>query len=62
MDHLDVRFFLRVSHDILKQRRSRRYGYHTAGENLFFMEPSNAQRLTLPLVLTNATRLTSAYL
>ena len=29
---LDVRIMLRVPHDILKQRRHERHGYHTAGE------------------------------
>jgi nicotinamide/nicotinate riboside kinase len=28
---LDVRLFLRVSCDTLKERRERRFGYHTAG-------------------------------
>lgn len=33
IDQLDVRFFLRVPHDVLKQRRHERHGYHTAGKN-----------------------------
>ncbi|EIW82561.1 hypothetical protein CONPUDRAFT_163701 [Coniophora puteana RWD-64-598 SS2] len=30
ISNLDVRIFLRVSHDVLKQRRHERHGYHTA--------------------------------
>ncbi|KAH9847182.1 P-loop containing nucleoside triphosphate hydrolase protein [Lenzites betulinus] len=30
VDKLDVRVFLRVPHDVLKQRRHERHGYHTA--------------------------------
>jgi len=30
IDQLDIRFFLRVPHDVLKQRRHERHGYHTA--------------------------------
>ncbi|KAF8348183.1 hypothetical protein F5887DRAFT_1060348 [Amanita rubescens] len=29
-EHLDTRIFLRVPHDVLKQRRHERHGYHTA--------------------------------
>jgi nicotinamide/nicotinate riboside kinase len=32
IDELDVRLFLRTPHDVLKQRRHERHGYHTAGE------------------------------
>ncbi|EDR08894.1 uncharacterized protein LACBIDRAFT_161970, partial [Laccaria bicolor S238N-H82] len=31
IQQLDVRIFLRVPHDTLKQRRHERHGYHTAG-------------------------------
>jgi len=31
IDQLDVRFFLRVPYEVLKQRRHERHGYHTAG-------------------------------
>ena len=30
---LDSRLFLRVPHDVLKQRRHERHGYHTAGQS-----------------------------
>ncbi|KAF8479469.1 P-loop containing nucleoside triphosphate hydrolase protein, partial [Gautieria morchelliformis] len=30
IDQLDIRVFLRVPHDVLKQRRHERHGYHTA--------------------------------
>ncbi|PCH43548.1 nucleoside triphosphate hydrolase protein [Wolfiporia cocos MD-104 SS10] len=30
VDQLDIRIFLRVPHDVLKQRRHERHGYHTA--------------------------------
>ncbi|KAF9219557.1 P-loop containing nucleoside triphosphate hydrolase protein [Gyrodon lividus] len=30
IDQLDIHFFLRVPHDMLKQRRHERHGYHTA--------------------------------
>ncbi|KAF8441777.1 P-loop containing nucleoside triphosphate hydrolase protein [Boletus edulis BED1] len=30
IDQLDIRFFLRLPHDVLKQRRHERHGYHTA--------------------------------
>ena len=33
VDKLDYRIFLRVPHDVLKQRRHDRHGYHTAGRN-----------------------------
>ena len=36
IDSLDARIFLRVSYDVLKQRRHERHGYHTAG-NLHFI-------------------------
>ncbi|KIK09315.1 hypothetical protein K443DRAFT_671813 [Laccaria amethystina LaAM-08-1] len=32
IQQLDVRVYLRVPHDTLKQRRHERHGYHTAGE------------------------------
>ncbi|KAG9309341.1 hypothetical protein JVU11DRAFT_10577 [Chiua virens] len=35
IDQLDIRFFLRVPHDVLKQRRLERHGYHTAGTHTF---------------------------
>lgn len=35
---LDVRIFLRVPHDVLKQRRHERHGYHTA-EGAFWRDP-----------------------
>ena len=35
IDKLDVRIFLRVPHDVLKQRRHERHGYHTAGKVLY---------------------------
>lgn len=31
IDQLDVRIMLRVPHDVLRQRRHERHGYHTAG-------------------------------
>ncbi|KAF4620983.1 hypothetical protein D9613_000340 [Agrocybe pediades] len=31
IEQLDVRIMLRVPHDVLKQRRHERHGYHTAG-------------------------------
>ena len=31
-EQLDARILLRVPHDVLKQRRQARHGYHTAGE------------------------------
>ena len=34
ISQLDVRVFMRVPHDILKQRRHERHGYHTAGETV----------------------------
>ena len=33
MKTLDHKFFLRVPHDVLKQRRHERHGYHTAGRS-----------------------------
>jgi nicotinamide/nicotinate riboside kinase len=32
VDLLDMCVFLRVPHDVLKQRRHKRHGYHTAGK------------------------------
>lgn len=43
VDTLDVRVFLRVPHDVLKERRHERHGYHTAGMQhsiLFYYFPS----------------------
>jgi nicotinamide/nicotinate riboside kinase len=33
IDQFDIRVFLRVPHDVLKQRRHERHGYHTAGNS-----------------------------
>lgn len=42
IDTLDTRVFLRVPHDVLKQRRHERHGYHTAGKDRtsFALEPT----------------------
>ncbi|ETW80261.1 hypothetical protein HETIRDRAFT_440275 [Heterobasidion irregulare TC 32-1] len=38
VSRLDARFFLRVPHEVLRQRREERSGYHTA-ENTFWKDP-----------------------
>lgn len=46
VDLLDVRFFLRAPHDVLKQRRDDKYGdaaaFITPGEGMLFLSPSDA--------------------
>ena len=37
VSRLDARFFLRVPHDVLKQRREERSGYHTAGRGVLHL-------------------------
>jgi hypothetical protein len=40
IDQLDVRIFLRTPHDVLKQRRNDRHGYHTAGKDISILSRS----------------------
>ncbi|CCL99853.1 uncharacterized protein FIBRA_01877 [Fibroporia radiculosa] len=39
VNQLDVRIFLRIPHDVLKQRRHERHGYHTAGKAYHHVPP-----------------------
>ncbi|KAF8549029.1 P-loop containing nucleoside triphosphate hydrolase protein [Imleria badia] len=48
IDQLDVRFFLRVPHDVLKQRRHERHGYHTAEGSLWKDPPMYWEQIVYP--------------
>ncbi|KAH9941030.1 P-loop containing nucleoside triphosphate hydrolase protein [Amylocystis lapponica] len=45
---LDVRVFLRVSHEVLKQRRNERSGYHTAEGTLWRDPPNYWEQIVWP--------------
>ena len=47
---LDVRIFLRVPEETLKQRRHERHGYHTAGTHGIHLMTPRRQKLTLFLL------------
>ncbi|KAL4252620.1 P-loop containing nucleoside triphosphate hydrolase [Abortiporus biennis] len=48
VDTLDVRIFLRVPHDVLKQRRHERHGYHTAEGALWRDPPHYWEQIVWP--------------
>ncbi|KAH7923396.1 P-loop containing nucleoside triphosphate hydrolase protein [Leucogyrophana mollusca] len=48
IDQLDVRIFLRVPHDVLKQRRHERHGYHTAEGSLWRDPPHYWEQIVYP--------------
>jgi len=48
IDQLDVRFFLRVPHDILRERRRQRFGYHTAEGSLWQDPPQYWEHIVYP--------------
>ncbi|KAI8992868.1 P-loop containing nucleoside triphosphate hydrolase protein [Trametes punicea] len=48
VDKLDVRIFLRVPHDVLKQRRHERHGYHTAEGSLWRDPPNYWEQIVWP--------------
>ncbi|GJF00105.1 nicotinamide riboside kinase [Phanerochaete sordida] len=48
IDSLDVRVFLRVPHDVLKQRRHERHGYHTAEGALWQDPPAYWEQIVWP--------------
>ncbi|KAF8633635.1 hypothetical protein AX15_001322 [Amanita polypyramis BW_CC] len=45
---LDIRIFLRVPHDVLKQRRHERHGYHTAEGDLWRDPPNYFENIVYP--------------
>ncbi|KAL0956210.1 hypothetical protein HGRIS_002367 [Hohenbuehelia grisea] len=47
-DQLDVKFFLRVPHDVLKHRRHERHGYHTAEGSLWRDPPDYWENIVYP--------------
>jgi nicotinamide/nicotinate riboside kinase len=55
IDQLDVRVFLRVPADVLRQRRHDRHGYHTAGT--LTLSPENLPRF--PVATTKALRVSA---
>jgi nicotinamide/nicotinate riboside kinase len=48
IDQLDVRIILRVPHDVLKQRRHERHGYHTAEGTLWRDPPGYWEDIVYP--------------
>ncbi|TFK53896.1 hypothetical protein OE88DRAFT_1654267 [Heliocybe sulcata] len=48
VDSLDVRIFLRVPYDVLKQRREERHGYHTAEGALWRDPPGYFDQIVYP--------------
>ncbi|KAJ3490933.1 hypothetical protein NLI96_g1063 [Meripilus lineatus] len=48
VDTLDVRVFLRVPHDVLKERRHERHGYHTAEGALWRDPPEYWEQIVWP--------------
>ncbi|OBZ67277.1 Nicotinamide riboside kinase [Grifola frondosa] len=48
VDNLDVRVFLRVPHDVLRQRRHERHGYHTAEGTLWRDPPNYWEQIVWP--------------
>ncbi|KZT65959.1 P-loop containing nucleoside triphosphate hydrolase protein [Daedalea quercina L-15889] len=48
VEQLDVRLFLRVPHDVLKQRRHERHGYHTAEGSLWRDPPHYWEQIVWP--------------
>ncbi|CAA7259174.1 unnamed protein product [Cyclocybe aegerita] len=51
IDQLDVRIMLRVPHDVLKQRRHERHGYHTAEGALWRDPPLYWEQIVYPAYL-----------
>ncbi|KAF9512139.1 hypothetical protein BS47DRAFT_1330451 [Hydnum rufescens UP504] len=47
-DQLDIRLFLRVPHDVLRQRRHARHGYHTAEGSLWRDPPHYWEQIVYP--------------
>ncbi|KDQ49362.1 hypothetical protein JAAARDRAFT_42925 [Jaapia argillacea MUCL 33604] len=52
ISQLDVRIFLRVPHDVLKQRREERHGYHTAEGALWRDPPDYFHQVVYPAYVT----------
>ncbi|KAH9832270.1 P-loop containing nucleoside triphosphate hydrolase protein [Rhodofomes roseus] len=48
VEQLDARIFLRVPHDVLKQRRLERHGYHTAEGSLWRDPPHYWEQIVWP--------------
>ncbi|KAF9564775.1 P-loop containing nucleoside triphosphate hydrolase protein [Agrocybe pediades] len=48
IEQLDVRIMLRVPHDVLKQRRHERHGYHTAEGSLWRDPPNYWETIVYP--------------
>ncbi|KAK0486078.1 P-loop containing nucleoside triphosphate hydrolase protein [Armillaria novae-zelandiae] len=48
IEQLDVRIFLRVPHDVLKERRHQRHGYHTAEGSLWRDPPMYWEQIVWP--------------
>ncbi|KAJ8521172.1 hypothetical protein ONZ45_g2089 [Pleurotus djamor] len=51
VDQLDVQFFIRVPHDVLKRRRHERHGYHTAEGALWRDPPEYWETIVYPAYL-----------
>ncbi|KIJ67470.1 hypothetical protein HYDPIDRAFT_84316 [Hydnomerulius pinastri MD-312] len=51
IDQLDIRIFLRVPHDVLKERREERHGYHTAEGSLWQDPPGYWENIVYPAYL-----------
>jgi len=48
VDHIDVRVLLRAPHDVLRQRRHERHGYHTAEGELWRDPPNYWEQIVWP--------------
>jgi len=48
IEQLDVRIYLRVPHDVLRQRRHERHGYHTAEGTLWRDPPQYWEQIVYP--------------